>query len=72
MKVTTYEATVENGQVKLPAAVRLPEHARVYVVVPGMEEEPRYHLRSPRLAQPERAAEFAKEVVEEPRDAGLR
>jgi hypothetical protein len=41
MKVTTYEAIVENGQIKLAEAVRLPEHTRVYVVVPGLAEEPR-------------------------------
>lgn len=72
MKVTTYEATVENGQIKLSEAVSLPEHARVYVVVPGVEAVPRFHVGSPRLAQPERAADFTKEVAEEPQDAGLR
>jgi hypothetical protein len=72
MKVTTYEATVENGQIRLSEAVRLPEHTRVYVVVPGVEKAPRYHLRSPRLLHPERAADFTLEVFEEPRDAGLR
>jgi hypothetical protein len=72
MKVTTYEATVENGQVKLPEAVRLPEHTRVFVVVPGVEEAPRHHLRSPHLVQPERAADLILEVTEEPRDASLR
>jgi len=72
MKVSTFEATVENGQIKLTEAVRLPEHARVYVVVPGVDEVPRYHIRSPRLANPEQAADFTKEVTEEPRDAGLR
>ena len=71
MKVTTYEATVENGQIKLSEAVRLPEHARVYVVVPGVEEVSRFHVSSPRLAQPERAADFTKEVAEVPPDAGL-
>ncbi len=72
MKVTTYEATVENGQIKFFEAVRLPEHARVYIVVPGVEEVSRFHVGSPRLAQPERAADFTMEVAEEPRDAGLR
>lgn len=71
MKVTTYEATVENGQVKLSELVRLPESAKVYVVVPGVEEVRRFHVASPRLAQPERAADFVKEVTEESRDAGL-
>ncbi len=71
MKIMTYEATVEDGQIKLSEAVRLPEHARVYVVVPGVEEVPGFHVGGPRLAQPERAADFTKEVVEEPQDAGL-
>jgi hypothetical protein len=72
MRVTTYEATVENGQIKLSEPVRLPERAKVYVVVPGVEEAFRFHVGSPRLAQPERAPDFAKEVVVESQDAGLR
>jgi len=71
MKVVTYEATVENGQIKLSEPVRLPESAKVYVVVPGVETVPRYHVASPRLAHPERAVDFVKVVTEEPRDAGL-
>ena len=70
MKVVTYEATIEGGQVKLPETVRLPEHSRVYVVVPQAEEVP--HIRSPRLAQPEQASAFVKEVIEEGQDARLR
>jgi hypothetical protein len=72
MKVSTYEGTVENGQIKLSEAVRLPEHAKVYVVVPDVEEGSVLHFRSPRLTQPERAADFAKEVIKEARDASLR
>ncbi|MFO0889219.1 MAG: hypothetical protein U0790_08775 [Isosphaeraceae bacterium] len=71
MKVATYEATVENGQIRLPEAVRLPEHAKVYVVVPGVEEVPQFRIVSPRLARPELAPDFVKEVTEEPRDAAL-
>jgi hypothetical protein len=71
MKVITYEATVEGGRIKLPEAVRLPEHATVYVVVPGVEEVPRFRAGSPRLANPWHAADFAKEVTEEPEDAGV-
>ncbi len=72
MKVTTYEATVENGQIRLPESVRLPEHAKVYVIVPGVGEKPVVHAGSPRLARPERAADFTMDVAEECRDAGLR
>ena len=71
MKVATYEGVVENGQVRLPTGVTLPEKARVYVVVPGLEVQPEAHIRSPRLADPAQAARFELEVAEEETDAGL-
>ena len=71
MEVETYVATVENGQIKLPDLVRLPEHARVFVIVPNGVESTRYHVGSPRLAHPTQAAGFVKEVAEEPADASL-
>ena len=71
MKVATYEATVENGEIRLSEPVRLPERAKVFVVVPGVEEVPRFHMASPRLVRPELAPDFVKEVTEEPRDAAL-
>ncbi len=37
MSVTTYQGTVENGQVKLADDINLPENARVYVIVPDVE-----------------------------------
>ena len=40
MKTTTYEATVENGQIKLPETVHLPDNTKVFVVVPDMKVEP--------------------------------
>ncbi len=72
MKVATYEGIVENGQIKFSEAPRLPEHAKVYVVVAGVEEISGSHMRSPRLAQSERAGDFAKEVIEEPGNAVVR
>jgi hypothetical protein len=78
MKVATYEGVVENGQVRLPAGVTLPEKAKVYVVVPGVVkiETPRVaHVYSPRLAHPEQAKDFVKRVrvvdIEERPDAQL-
>ena len=65
MKVTTYEATVENGQIRLSEPVQLPERAKVYVVVPGGVEKYTVHVGSPRLAQPERTADFTMDVTEE-------
>ena len=72
MKLATYEATVEDGRIKLSEAVKLPEHAKVYVIVPEVEETPRFRVGSPRLARPGDAAAFTKEVAEEIQDAGLR
>lgn len=71
MSVSTYEAIVVNGQIKLPEAVRLPEGASVYVVVPSVEGPTRLRVGSPRLVHPSQAADFVKEVTEEPRNAGL-
>lgn len=65
MKTVTYKATVENGQIKLPEAVHLPDHTRVFVVVPGDEVVPASRIHSPRLAHPEQASEFVKEVLKE-------
>jgi len=71
MRVTTLEGTVENGQIRLPATVRLPERAKVYVVIPDVEVQTVPYIGSPRLVHPEQAADFKKEVVEELDDAGL-
>jgi hypothetical protein len=38
----------------------------------SVERVPRIHVRSPRLAEPERAADFTMDVAEESPDAGLR
>ena len=65
MKHITYEATVESGQITLPPAVRLPDHTKVLIVVLGVEGVPSLNVRSPRLAHPEQASEFANEVVTE-------
>jgi len=71
MKVTSFEAVVENGQIQLPASVRLPEKARVYVVVPDLGVRTAAMIASPRLAHAEQAVDFRKEVVREAEDAGL-
>jgi hypothetical protein len=71
MKVTTYEAVIEDGQVRLPDDAHIPDHTKVYVVVPMAETVERVRIISPRLAHPEQIAEFSKEVTEEPEDARL-
>ena len=64
MKVTTFEGFVEDGQIKLTGSVRLPEGAKVYVVVPDAEVTPAIYVGSPRLVHREQSADFEKEVVE--------
>ncbi|MEW6210703.1 MAG: hypothetical protein AB1631_20225 [Acidobacteriota bacterium] len=71
MKVATYEGVVEDGQVRLPDKVRQPEKVKVYVVVPDAEAQTIAYIGSPRLARPEQAKDFKKEVIEEANDASL-
>ncbi len=71
MSVITIEGVVENGQVRLPASVRLPERAKVYVIVPDIEVPKVAYIGSPRLVRQEQAADFEKVVAEESHDAGL-
>lgn len=71
MSVTTIEASVENGQIRLPPSVRLPERAKVYIIIPDAEVRTTAYIGSPRLARPEQAADFAKDVVWENPDAGV-
>jgi hypothetical protein len=69
MSPITYEATVKNGCIQLPANVSLPEDAKVYVVVPGSDAVPT--LRSPRLVDPQRAPDFQKQLMTGNSDAGV-
>jgi hypothetical protein len=71
MKITSFEGIIENGQIRLPANLHLPERAKVYVVVPDFEMEQVAVINSPRLAHSEQAEDFKKEVFEEISDASL-
>ena len=66
----TYQATVVNGQIRLPEGVQLPENAPVLVIVPSEGEARPVRIASPRLAHPEQAAEFVMDV-REVTDAGV-
>ena len=66
----TYEATVVNGQIRLPDNVHLPENSKVMIVVPNETSLISGRILSPRLAHPEQAAEFQMDV-REISDAGL-
>jgi hypothetical protein len=51
--------------------VTLPEHTKVYVVIPDVATVPQAHVYSPHLVHPEHAADFAKQIIEVPVDAEL-
>ena len=71
MDVLAFEGVVVNGQIQLRANVRLPEQAKVYVLVPDLQAPKKVHIHSPRLLHREQAADFKKEVFEGVTDAGL-
>ena len=71
MPILRFEGIVENGQIRLCDNVTLPEHTKVYVVIPDVETAPQAHVYSPRLAHPEQAADFAKQIIEVSADVEL-
>ena len=71
MSIVTYEGIVENGQIRLQGDVKLPEHARVYVLLPNAQNVSAARVVSPRLVDPRDAAQFEMEIIEEPTDAGV-
>jgi antitoxin component of MazEF toxin-antitoxin module len=44
MSVETYQGKIKNGQIKLAVSVELPENKKVYVIVPGEDEKPKFDL----------------------------
>ena len=71
MSIKTFEGVVEGGRVRLQGDVRLPEHVKVYVLVPDFDVVEGHRVTSPRLAHPEQADDFRMEVIEDQTDAGL-
>ena len=63
MPVTTFEAVIENGQIRLPAGVVLPERQTVYVVVPGTVGPLDRAVSGFRLANPDDAKKFEMKVT---------
>ncbi len=71
MAVVAYEAIVENGQIRLAAPVQIPNHTRVFVVVPEGATAPSAGIWSPRLVHAEDAQAFRMEVRPETPDAAV-
>ncbi|MFO0804604.1 MAG: hypothetical protein U0791_15960 [Gemmataceae bacterium] len=62
MPVETFEAVIENGQIRLPAGVTLPERKVVYVIVPGVDGPLDRAHAGFRLANPADAEKFEMKV----------
>lgn len=71
MGIVTLEGIVERNRICLKTNIRLPENTKVYVIVPDVQVEQVARVFSPRLAHPERAADFKMEIVGEAADASL-
>jgi hypothetical protein len=63
VSATTFEAVIENGQVRLPAGVALPERRTVLVVVPDVGPATAGRLPGVRLADPRDAERFEMKVA---------
>ncbi len=66
MSTATFEGIVDGDRIRLADGVHLPDRAKVYVVVPGLETKTRGRILSPRLKHPEQISDFKKEIVETP------
>lgn len=69
MSVIAIEATIEDGQIRLPNHLNLPEHTKVYIIIPDLRVDQVSHIYSPHLKYREQAADFVLEVGEESPDA---
>ena len=63
MSVATFEGIIENGKIKLPDSIRVPERTKVYVIIPGVSQPGPMRIMSPRLAHPEQAKDFELTVI---------
>ena len=71
MTITTYEGVVEKGKIRLQVGVRLPEKAKVFVIIPDMRLEKTGRVLTPRLKNLAQTNDFKMEVCEDEPDASL-
>lgn len=66
MTITTYEGIVEKGKIKLMSGVKLPDKAKVYIIVPDMQTKKKtVRIVSPRLVNRKQARDFKMKVSDE-------
>ena len=64
MVETTFYGEIKNGHIVLPEDVKLPDTAKVCVIVSEIEAQPRsLRMPTPRLINREQAARLKKEMV---------
>lgn len=63
MALTTYEGVVEKGKIRLKTGVRLPENAKVYVIVPEAQSKKKsVRVMTPRLLHRKQTSDFKMKV----------
>jgi hypothetical protein len=74
MTIVTYEGVVEKGKIRLKSGVKLPENAKVYVIIPDLQMDEKRVIRmlTPRLANRKQAADFQMTVTEVKPNARVR
>jgi len=69
MTITTYEGIVEKGRIRLQSGIRLPDNAKVYVIVPDLPVKQTARVLTPRLVHRGQAADFKMKINEDEADA---
>jgi hypothetical protein len=59
-----HQAILDNGDIPISKGISLPEHASASAGVPESRSGSAPRLHSPRLARPEQAKGFEKQIVE--------
>ena len=70
-KLATYEGIIENGRVRPPSNVGIPEKTRVYVLVPDTDSLSAPYVASPHLADREQVKDFKTRIIEDTADANV-
>jgi hypothetical protein len=74
MAIATYEGVVEKGKIRLKTGVKLPENAKVYIIVPDAKTDKKKPIQilSPSLAHRKDATRFKMVVTKEKPNARVR
>lgn len=69
MSIVTYEGVVKKGKIRLQEGIKLPENAKVYVIIADIDvkigDKKPVRVLSPRLKNRKQAARFKLTVTEE-------